>query len=130
MSPTLGRVLIADDEPSLLKMMTAYLRRLGYSVSAVHTPAEACAELESDPSGFVCAVVDATMAGMPMDEMARKMLRASAALRLLVASGFPVDVSALESEAPGRVAFLHKPFTPEMLAGTVRRLLESKEQSV
>jgi DNA-binding NtrC family response regulator len=130
MEPTLGRVLIADDEPALLKMITAYLRRLGYAVSAVPTPAQACAEMEADPSGFICAVVDATMDGMPVEELGRKLLGASAGLRLLVASGFPIDVSALETAAPGRVAFLHKPFTPEMLANTMRRLLGPKEQSV
>jgi len=130
MTPTLGRVLIADDEPSLLKMMTAYLRRLGYAVAAVQTSAEAWAAMEADPGGFVCAVLDATMSGMPLEELGRKMIGASPSLRILVASGFPVDVTALENAAPNRVAFLHKPFTPEMLANTVRRLLAPQDEAV
>jgi CheY-like chemotaxis protein len=130
MDPTPGRILIADDEPSLLKMMTAYLSRLGYPVTAVPTTAEAWSQMQSDPASFVCAVLDATMAGMTMDELARKMLGANPQLRLLAASGFPVDVTSLEAEAPGRVAFLHKPFTPEMLATAVRRLLAPQEENI
>ena len=30
---TTGRILIVDDEPALLKMMSVYLRRLGYAVT-------------------------------------------------------------------------------------------------
>jgi DNA-binding NtrC family response regulator len=39
-------------------------------------------------------------------------------------------MSALEAAAPGRVAFLHKPFTPDMLAAALRRILaaEKKEE--
>ena len=130
MDPTPGRILIADDEPSLLKMMTAYLSRLGYPVTAVPTTAEAWSEMQADPASFVCAVLDATMAGMTMDELARKMLGVNPQLRLLAASGFPVDVTSLEAEAPGRVAFLHKPFTPEMLATAVRSLLAPQEENI
>jgi DNA-binding NtrC family response regulator len=130
MTPTLGRVLIADDEPSLLKMMTAYLQRLGYAVAAVQTAAEAWEQMEADPSGFVCAVLDATMSGTPLEQLGRKMLYANPSLRILVASGFPVDVTALEDVAPNRVAFLHKPFTPEMLANAIRRLLAPQEEGV
>ena len=130
MDSTSGRILIADDEPSLLKMMTAYLSRIGYPITAVRTTAEAWSEMQADPKSFVCAVLDATMSGMTMDELARKMLDINPELRLLAASGFPVDVSGLETIAPGRVAFLHKPFTPEMLATAVRRLLAPQEEGV
>jgi DNA-binding NtrC family response regulator len=41
-----------------------------------------------------------------------------------------VDVTALEAVAPGRVAFLLKPFTPEMLATAVRRLLAAEEEDL
>ena len=41
------------------------------------------------------------------------------------------DVStALQAAAPGRVAFLHKPFTPEMLAAAIRRMLAAQEESL
>jgi CheY-like chemotaxis protein len=48
----------------------------------------------------------------------------------LTASGYPVDITALEAAAPGRVAFLHKPFTPEMLAAAIRRMLAAQEENL
>ena len=44
-------------------------------------------------------------------------------------AGAPAAGWMVES-APGRVEFLHKPFSPEMLAKAVRRLLASKEENV
>jgi len=68
------------------------------------------------------------MAGLSMEELALKMLQVNPSLRVLATSGYPVDMSRLETAAPGRVAFLHKPFTPEMLAESVRGMLAAQEQ--
>ena len=73
---------------------------------------------------------DATIAGITPVEFGGEVLGQDANLRLLVASGYPVDMSGLEAAAPGRVAFLHKPFPPEMLAAAVRRLLGTEEEIV
>src|ERR1700682_3266809 len=91
-----GRVLLVDDEPSLLQMMSTYLRRLGYSVTTCASTARACAEIQASPDGFDIAVVDATMEGLSLEDLARQMLKANPAMRVLGASGYPVDVSALE----------------------------------
>jgi DNA-binding NtrC family response regulator len=121
-------ILIVDDEPLLLKMMSLYLRRLGYSVTTLERAEQAASLTETDMRGFAMAVLDATMDGIGMEQLALQMLRSNTALRVLAASGYPVDVSALEAAAPGRVAFLHKPFTAEMLAACVRRMIASDKE--
>jgi DNA-binding NtrC family response regulator len=126
----MGRVLIIDDEPSLLKMMSVYLRRLGYSVMAVNSTDQAWSLVEAAPSEYAVAVLDCTMAGLSVEDLALKMLRANPALCVVAASGYPVDMTALEAAAPGRVAFLHKPFTPEMLAAVLRRMLAAQEEGL
>ena len=126
-----GRVLLVDDEPPLLKMMSTYLTRLGYAVTTCATTEGAHAQFLAAPDGFDIAVIDATMAGLSLVELSRRMLEGNPAIRVLGASGYPVDMSALEASAPGRVAFLHKPFTPQMLAASLRRMLgPEKEESV
>jgi DNA-binding NtrC family response regulator len=70
------------------------------------------------------------MPGITMEDLALRMLKADPRLCVLAASGYPVDMSAVEAAAPGRVAFLHKPFTPEMLAAAVRRMLAPQEEDV
>lgn len=122
-----ARILLVDDEPSLLKMMSVYLTRLGHAVTTASTTEQAWAEVQAAPNAFAVAVLDATMTGLSMEELALRLLRASPTVSVLAASGYPVDMSTLEAEAPKRVYFLHKPFTPEMLAAAVRRMLAAEE---
>jgi DNA-binding NtrC family response regulator len=125
-----GRILIVDDQPALLRMMGVYLTRLGYTVSTAGTTEQAWAAVEADPAATDVAVLDATMPGLSMEELAVRMLRANPMLRVLGASGYPVDMTAVEAAAPGRVAFLHKPFSPEMLAAAVRSLLGAQKEDI
>src|SRR5580704_1738084 len=112
MDRTARRILIVDDEPPLLRMMSVYLSRLGYAVTAADASDKAWALVEADPLVFEVAVLDGSMDGMSMEELASRMLSANPALCVLTASGYPVDMTALAAQAPGRVAFLLKPFTP------------------
>jgi|ERR1035441_10238345 DNA-binding NtrC family response regulator len=127
---TTGQLLIADDEPPLLKMLAVYLRRLGYAVLAVGSTEKAWAEVEAAPHAFALAVLDATMTGLPMVDLAARMLAADPRLCVIAASGYPVDMAVLEAVAPGRVMFLHKPFSPEMLGNAVRRMIATQEEDV
>ena len=130
MEQVTGRVLLVDDEPPLLKMMSLYLTRLGYTVTTAGTTEDAWGEVEAAPAHFDIAVLDATMPGMTLHELALKMLSASSTMRVLAASGYPVDMSDVKAQAPGRVDFLHKPFTPEMLATALRRMLAPQEENL
>lgn len=125
---TLARILVVDDEPALLKMVAAFLGRIGREVETAGSTDAAWAKVEADPAGYAVAVLDATMPGMPMLELAQRILQSSPSVKIIVASGYPVDMSALSAAAPGRVTFLPKPFSPEMLATTVRRMLGEKEE--
>jgi two-component system cell cycle sensor histidine kinase/response regulator CckA len=130
MGKTSGRILIVDDEPALLKMMSVFLGRLGYEVETAGGTEGAWARIEADPEGFAVVVLDATMPGLSLNELALRALRAAPGLRVIAASGYPVDMSEVKAAAPGRVAFLPKPFTPEMLAAVVRRMLAPEEETV
>lgn len=125
-----GHILIVDDEPPLLKMMSVYLKRLGHSVVAAETTAGAWAAAESAQPEFSAAVLDATMTGLSMQDLALRMLGANPSLRVIATSGYPVDIAAMEAAAPGRVMFLPKPFSPEMLASAVRRMLAAEEEKL
>jgi len=120
------RILLVDDEPPLLKMMHVYLRRLGYSVTTAASTEQASALAAQE--SFAVVVIDGTMEGLSLEELAGRILDGNPAARVLAASGYPVDMGALETAAPGRVGFLHKPFTPEMLAAAVRRMLGAEEE--
>ena len=130
MNHATGRILLVDDEPSLLKMMGVYLGRVGYSVTLANSTEKAWAEVEAAPSGYDIAVLDGSMPGLSMEDLALRMLRANPSLCVVAASGYAMDTTAIEAAAPGRVAVLQKPFTPEMLAAAVRRMLAAQEEKL
>lgn len=130
MTDAASRILIVDDEPSLLKMMSVYLGRMGYAVVAAGSTEKAWAEVEAAPDAFALAVLDVTMSGIRMEELAARMLAAGPRLCVIASSGYPVDIAPLQAAAPGRVMFLHKPFSPEMLGGAVRRMIATQEENV
>jgi len=125
-----NQILIVDDEPLLLKMLTAYLGRLGYGVVAVSNTEKAWAAAEAEPDKFAVAVLDATLKGIAMEDLASRMLAADPRLCVIAVSGYPVDIAGLQAAAPDRVMFLHKPFTAEMLGNAVRRMIGSQETGV
>jgi DNA-binding NtrC family response regulator len=130
MEHSTARILLVDDDPSLLKMMGVYLGRLGYSVTLANSTEKAWAEVEAAPSGYDIAVLDGSMPGLSMEDLALKILRANPSLCVVAASGYAMDTSAVEAAAPGRVAVLQKPFAPEMLVAVVRRMLAAQEENL
>jgi DNA-binding NtrC family response regulator len=129
MSSKTAHILIIDDEPPLLRMMSLYLQRQGYQVTVAANAMKARAELAAGQGSYTVVVVDASLPGATLEELGEEILRGNPGARLLASSGYPVNMSRLEALAPGRVAFLLKPFSPDMLAESVRRLIggEKKE---
>jgi DNA-binding NtrC family response regulator len=123
-------ILLVDDEATLLKLMGAYLRRIGYAVIAVNTVEKAWASLRGGTEKIAVVVLDAGMAEEGVDNLALRIFEAHPHLRMVVNSGYPVDMRLLERVAAGRVMFLHKPFSPDMLVEAVRRMLGSQEKNV
>jgi len=113
------RILIVDDDPPLRKVMTTYLSRLGYEVVSCDSAEEAWALVQAEPSGYSLAVVDLNMPGMRGEELAERVLDSNEAIHLIVASGYPEELSGVQALDEKRVAFLHKPFTPDELAEAV-----------
>ena len=124
------RILVVDDEPALLKMISNYLRRMGYTVAASSSPENAWSMFLEAPHEFALAVLDGSMAGSGKEDLARRLLVASPRLCLIVSSGYPWDMTSVEAVAPGRAMFLPKPYTSDMLKAAVRGILAAQEKQV
>jgi CheY-like chemotaxis protein len=114
-----GRILVVDDDPPLLKLVTIYLSRLGYSVVSCRSAEEAWELVRAAPSGYALALVDLNMPGMRGEELAHRILESNEAIQVIVSSGYPEDLSRVPDLAGKRVGFLQKPFTPHELAEAV-----------
>ena len=124
------KILIVDDDPALLKMLGLFLNRMGYQVTTMDGTDRAWTEIETHVSDFAGAVLDASMAGLSTQDLALRLLSANPSLCVVVASGYPVDMTALETAADGRVTFVQKPFTAETLAGALRRMIAAQEEDI
>jgi DNA-binding NtrC family response regulator len=124
------RILLVDDDPSLLKMMSVYLGRVGFTVTAISRTEEAWETFEASPEDFAVAVLDGSMPGLRMEELAMRMLHANPRVCVIAASGYPLDMTAVEAVAEGRAMFLQKPFSTSMLTAAVRRMIAAQEEKV
>jgi len=114
-------VLLVDDERALADLMKQYLERFGYQVSVCSAAEEALEQMNGPEGGFGLLISDLTLHGISGQELARRALAIDPELRVLAASGYPFDPETLG--AGDRVAFLLKPFPPELLLQSVRRLI-------
>src|SRR4051812_10597081 len=110
MTPPGPKILIVDDQPALLKMMGLYLTRVGFRVTLLDSTEKAWAEAQDHIGELAGAVLDATLRGLSTQDLALRLLAGNPGMCIVVASGYPVDMTALEAVAGGRVAFVQKPF--------------------
>lgn len=117
------RILLVDDEPSLLTVMEQYLRRLGYEVVGCRNGQQAWQWFEPEPSSYALVLADATLPDISGDELLLRMLDRNPSVCALISSGYPFDCSSLPAQVRDRAGFLQKPFTPKMLEEAVTRLI-------
>jgi DNA-binding NtrC family response regulator len=124
---TQERILVVDDEQSLLVVMEQYLLRLGHAVVACRSGLEAWELFERDPASFTLVLADITLPEMSGAELLGRMLQLNPRACILICSGYPFDMSTLPAVYQRQLGFLQKPFTPRMLADSIARLLADRD---
>ena len=124
--PTTARILVVDDEQQLLKILTRYLTKLGYGVVSAGSTEDAWEHIKAAPASYALALIDATMPGMSAEELTRRILEANPAIGVIASSGYPITPEEFSVLDPARVRFLHKPFSPDVLAEMVREMVGEK----
>jgi DNA-binding response OmpR family regulator len=121
------RILLVDDDPRILSLLTTYLQQEGYKVATAKNGEEALQILDEFSPDVMC--VDLMMPKIDGQELARQ-IRARRDLLyipivMLTAAGSQeaTKVASLES---GVDAFLAKPVRREELSATIRTMLRIK----
>jgi len=120
------RILLADDEESVLEFTRDALRGAGYEVTAVTDGQQAFERFADAPGEFALVILDAYMPQLGGLEAFLRMQSLRPDLSVLFVSGFVRGATkdALRSASPGQVEVLLKPFGVEALLETVRRSIE------
>jgi len=122
-------ILLVEDDPSVRTLVRDELRKLGYRVVEAKNGVDACLLATQRAGSFQLLLTDVVMPGMGGREVAQHLSAIKPDLRTLFMSGYLDDIGIMEGQEEGMSSFLQKPFTPEMLARTVRNLLDSSSVS-
>ena len=120
----LETILLVEDEPSILSMSAAMLNRLGYTVLAANTPAEALQLAQDHAGGIDLLMTDVVMPEMNGRDLAKKLLTLYPDLKCLFMSGYTANVIAHHGVLDEGVHFLQKPFLKKNLAAKLRETLD------
>jgi DNA-binding NtrC family response regulator len=118
-----ARILLVEDEVSLIQLLEKYLRRLGYEVEAYPVSKDALRSFEDAPQNYDLVIADLGMPDIPGDTLLTRMLEIRPDLRILICSGSPFYLANLPDALKKQVSFLQKPFVPKMLSEALDRLL-------
>ena len=110
------RILVADDDPAILRLVTTLLEKDNYTVVTARDGREAYKHLQTDPS-FIAAVLDVVMPHISGPELVRYMKTEKRLMRIPVMMMTAEQDPKLSSDsfAAGAVVFLPKPFTTAQL---------------
>src|SRR5947207_14752401 len=114
------RLLLVDDEATLLQLLQRYLERMGYEVDTASTPAGALSKFQADPTSYDLVLTDLSLPELNGEDMLSRMRALKPGLPAIISSGRPY-----EPRLAG-VAFLQKPFLPKMLAEVLEKVLPGR----
>lgn len=118
------RILVADDDPAILRLVTAIVEKEGYTVVPARDGREAYKLLQDD-SNFIAGIFDVVMPHIQGPELVRYMRTEKRLMRIPVMMMTAEQNPKLSSDsfAAGAVVFLPKPFTTAQLQIMLRMLI-------
>jgi DNA-binding response OmpR family regulator len=116
------RILLVDDEPAVLALLTRALREEGYEVVAVADGQAGLNAAKTADQPYDLVVTNSYMPHMSGDELIVHLKQLFPGLPILHLDDVSRDLSASTIPVPT----LYKPFSMESLVGEVRRLLNGR----
>jgi CheY-like chemotaxis protein len=125
-----GRVLVVDDELSVLNLMCRTLELAGLVTVGISAPAEALQVITDGPLPFDCVITDMTMPAISGDELARRIRTLHPDLPIILCSGFNFNQPDSEDALSVVTAFLKKPFSNGQLVDLTLQLIAQRDASL
>lgn len=118
-------VLLVDDEPNLLRVLTRALQGFGFEVTAFGDPQAAIEAMRATPDRFHAYITDFDMPGLNGIESTQIIRKISANLPILLCSGFMDTQTSAEASEAGVTRLMTKPILAKHLAMTICELQTS-----
>ena len=119
------KILVVDDDKSILESATVILEGEGYSVDTAETGREA---IEKSKEGYYnLALIDIKLPDMEGTELLTKMELGVPRMRTVMITGYPSLESTVESLNLGADGYLIKPVEPRKLINIIEEKLKEQE---
>ncbi len=123
-----ARVLVVEDEPSVLRVTARMLEQAGFEVLTASNGRDALRRLEhAGPVELV--VTDAVMPEMGGLDLLRRLRADGAECGAVLCSGYAEEIDQAELESLGAL-FVRKPYTPNAMLDAVGRVFASSDGGV
>ena len=115
-----GRIVLADDDPDVVRLIDAQLRAAGYDTVLAHDGGQAVAAVEEHQPDVI--IVDLMMPRMTGFDVLTRLQRAAVRPRAIVLSAKGREQDVTRAFALGADDYVTKPFSPQELLARIERL--------
>jgi len=125
-----GTVLLVDDDEMILEIGSKILERLGYQVVTAESGPQAIQFYRAHAPEIDLVILDIAMPEMDGEAAYEALKRIDPDIRVIVASGYPIDGKAASILKKGGKDFIQKPFSPKVLSEKINKALGRKNAKV
>jgi DNA-binding NtrC family response regulator len=119
-----AKILVVDDERSILVLLKEALGQWGYQVTTVASATEALGILKSEL--FDALITDIRMPDMSGLELLREVKKQDESIEVVMMTGYPTIASAVQALKEGAYDYLSKPLILDELRHLMSRMMERK----
>jgi two-component system, OmpR family, response regulator RegX3 len=120
-----SRILVVDDDPGVLDVVSYALESEGFAVEAAEDAAGALAAAER--GGFDLVVLDLMLPDLPGTDVCRKLRAAGNAIPILMLTAKDAEIDRIVGLEIGADDYVTKPFSKAELVSRVRAILRRRE---
>ncbi|KPA18012.1 multi-sensor hybrid histidine kinase, partial [Candidatus Magnetomorum sp. HK-1] len=122
-----GKILIMDDQESILKMVTRMLERMGYQTTSATEGSQAIEiykEVYQSENQFDLVILDLTVpGGMGGAKTIQELLKINPKIKAIVSSGYSNDPIMANYEDYGFCGVIPKPYSQDQIAKVLNKIL-------
>ncbi|WXG42165.1 MAG: response regulator [Candidatus Freyarchaeum deiterrae] len=119
------KILVIDDDKSILEIFKLILQKEGYNTDTAETGKEALNKIAKEP--YALALIDVKLPDMDGTDLLHTMNETRPKMIKIMVTGFPSEESQIKALNGGADAYLVKPVNPRDLIKTVKEKLKEQK---
>lgn len=117
-------ILVVDDEPAILKVLTVVLQKQGYQVTTDNDSTRALERFKEDSSLFDLVISDVTMPKLKGDSLMAEIKAIKPDIPVILCTGYSNSLSEQKALQVGAAALMIKPIAKKHLLTGIREVLD------